>query len=356
MKSRLKLKIFLVFSLALLVAGGWFAKDIMTPYQGYGGEAIVEIPPGTGIRTAAGSLQQGGMLEYRRPFLILYMLLRPWHGIQAGEYLFDRPLRPWDVYWKLIHGEVRHYPLTIPEGFDIFDISRTVSQQLSIPEADFMEVARDASLIRNLDPEAETLEGYLFPDTYHFSRQTTARDVAKTIVDRFRKVLEELGPTVGKDSTNLRKIITMASLIEKETDKGSERALVSGVFHNRLRLGYPLQCDPTVVYAARLNNRDVGVIRQSDLDFDSPYNTYRRRGLPPGPICNPGRDAIRATLEPAEGNYLYFVSDNHGGHVFSRTGAEHARAVADYRRELRRQAAERAERKQEGSQSSSRGE
>jgi UPF0755 protein len=187
-----------------------------------------------------------------------------------------------------------------------------------------------------LDPAAPSLEGYLFPDTYRFPRRVTADTVIATMILRFRHVLQsrfhdETVPRLG----NLHSVVTLASLVEKETPDPAERPVVAGVFTRRLEKGMLLECDPTVIYAARLAHRPIGIIRESDLNFDSPYNTYRHAGLPPGPIANPGEIALRAAFHPASGNTLYFVSNNHGGHVFSRTLAEHQHNVARYRREKR---------------------
>ena len=350
MRDALQLRLILFGVLACLLVVGWTFWELLRPYKAYPGEVVVEIRPRTGVKLMASQLQNRGVLAHRRPFLVLYALMRPWHGIQAGEYLFGEPMRPWDVYWKLVAGEVRYYPVTIPEGMDIFDVAKAVAHELPIPEPEFLEVARDVSLIRDLDPEADSLEGYLFPDTYHFARHSQAQAVARTMVSRFRAVLADFRPLPGKTGMGLRETIILASLVEKETGREGERPLISGVFRNRLRRRVLLQCDPTVIYAARLNDRYVGVIRQSDLDYDSAYNTYRYAGLPPGPICNPGLRSIRAALEPADTDYMYFVSDGRGGHVFSSTGSQHVRAVARYRRAMRLQAAARATRKKEVSQ------
>ena len=337
----MKLRLILFGVLACLLLGVWTVWELLSPYKAYPGEVVVEIVPRSGVKMIANQLQNQGVLAHRRPFLVLYSLMRPWHGVQAGEYLFRDPLRPWDVYWKLVSGEVRYYPVTIPEGMDIFDVAKAVARKLPIAELEFLKAARDVSLIRDLDPEADSLEGYLFPDTYHFARHSTPQEVARTMVSRFRAVLAEFWPLLEKSGMGLRETLILASLVEKETGKGEERALIAGVFRNRLHLGYLLQCDPTVIYAARLNDRYAGIIHQSDLDFDSPYNTYRSQGLPPGPICNPGLKSLRAAVHPAQTDYMYFVSDNEGGHIFSQTGKKHNRAVIQYRQE-RRQAAQRA--------------
>ena len=332
----MKRRLLLFAVLATLLIAGWIVWELRSPYQGYSERVIVEIRPRTGVKVIASRLRREGVLAYRRPFLILYSLLRPWHSLKAGEYEFKGPLRPWDVYWKLVSGDVYYYPVTVPEGMDIFEVAKAVSRQLPIEEEEFLKVANDPSSIRDLDPEATSLEGYLFPDTYRVSHYSNARVVARAMTDRFRQVLDGgVRKKLEASGMTLREALTLASLVEKETGRGEERPLIAGVFRNRLRRRSLLQCDPTVIYAARLNGRykGMGIIRRSDLAFDSPYNTYLYPGLPPGPIANPGLKAIEAALEPADVKYLYFVSDNQGGHVFSRTLNEHLRAVRHYRRD-----------------------
>ena len=227
------------------------------------------------------------------------------------------------------------YPVVIPEGSDRFDIARILAERMAIDPDDFLRRTEQTSLIHDLDPGAPTLEGYLFPDTYRFPRRVTADTVIATMVARFRHVLQtkfhdEMVPGAG----DLHSVVTLASLVEKETPDPAERPVVAGVFTRRLEKGMLLQCDPTVIYAARLADRPIAVIRVSDLNFDSPFNTYRHDGLPPGPIANPGESSLRAAFHPASGDALYFVSNNHGGHVFSKRLAEHQRNVARYKQEL----------------------
>jgi UPF0755 protein len=271
--------------------------------------------------------------------------------LRAGEYLFDRPLRPIDVWRKLVQGDVYLHPVIIPEGSDRFDIARILNLRLGIDPVQFFRVTEQAVAIQDLDPRAVSLEGYLFPDTYRFPRGVSAEAVVITMLTRFRHILathfanQGLSPTPdsprqlgrgagGGGTRGWHDVITLASLVEKETPEASERPLIAGVFERRLERGMALQSDPTVVYAARLDHRSVGLITQSDLEFDSPYNTYRHSGLPPGPIASPGEASIRAALHPTVGDALYFVANNHGGHVFARTLAEHQRNVSRYRREV----------------------
>jgi UPF0755 protein len=319
----------------ILVSLGWAARELYRPYRGYSGAVIVILEPGARATQAASLLLERGVLRSRWPFLLRYMLGRPRRGLKAGEYLFDRPLRPIDVYRKLVVGDVYLHAVIIPEGSDRYDMARILRQQFGIDPEEFLRATEQSSAIHDLAPQAVTLEGYLFPDTYRFPRGVTAASVVAAMLARFRHVLDSrFFPDVRPQPAKLHQVITLASLVEKETPAPSERPVVASVFARRLKKGMPLQCDPTVVYAARLNRRPIGLILTSDLEFDSPYNTYRYAGLPPGPIASPGEASIRSALNPSEGDFLYFVSNLHGGHIFSRTLAEHQRNVARYRREV----------------------
>jgi len=328
----------------LLIAGlvlvGWEVRELFRPYQGYSGSVIVSLDPGTRAPQAARLLVSRGVLAHQLPFLSLHALARLRRlRIKAGEYLFDRPLRPVDVYRKLARGDIYLHTVVIPEGSDRFDTARILHQQMGIDPAAFLRLAADPTPIRDLDPKAPSLEGYLFPDTYRFPRGVTAERVVDAMLARFRHVgASRLGDDFRQSPLTLHEAITLASLVEKETPQASERPLIAGVFARRLERGLNLQCDPTVVYAARLRSRSGDAdpadtpITESELQLDSPYNTYRNPGLPPGPICNPGEASIRAALAPAEGDSLYFVSNAHGGHVFAKTLAQHQRNVAAYRK------------------------
>jgi len=328
-------RLLIAFAALLLVGLAWTWRELYRPYRGYTGNLILLLEPGTHASQAAMMLVEQGVLARRWPFLLRYWLGRPVHTIKAGEYLFDRPLRPTDVYRKLVQGDIYLHAVVIPEGSDRFDMARILQRQLDLNPEEFLRVTEQVAAIRDLDPQARTLEGYLFPDTYRFPRGVTAAAVVLTMLARFRHVLDSrLPPDLPPSPGKLHEVITLASLVEKETPTPSERPVVAGVFARRLEKRWPLQCDPTVIYAARLNHRPIGPITQRDLEFDSPYNTYRHAGLPPGPIASPGEASIRAALSPAAGNFCYFVSNNHGGHIFSRTLAEHQRNVALYRREV----------------------
>ena len=330
-----------VFILLLLLVGAvWVAALALRPFRGYTDSVIVKIPAGAGARTAARILSSRGVLRTSLPFIALYALGRPRRRtLKAGEYLFDHPLSPRQVYWKIVRGEVYYHLVVIPEGSDRFDMARIFHDKLSFDPRKFLLTTDDPRLIRDIDPQASTLEGYLFPDTYRFPASTTPASAVQTMLSRFRQVMaSRIGPQLNGRS--LHDVLTLASLVEKETPDPAERPQVAGVFVRRLDRGMLLECDPTVVYAARLYAESSHAqvpgpapITADELNSTSPYNTYRHSGMPPGPICSPGEASIEGALHPASGDALYFVSNFHGGHVFASTLAEHNRNVARYRKQ-----------------------
>ena len=263
---------------------------------------------------------------------LLVRTVQPRATLQAGEYRFDAPETPWAVFRKIRRGEIFFEELTVPEGSNLFDIAGILDQKDTARSEDFLKAAADPTMIRDLDPNAPDLEGYLFPSTYRVTHKTTAEQLCRLMISEFRKQWATLA--TSDKGTDLHRIVTLASLVEKETAVPAERPLVAAVFTNRLRLGMALQCDPTTVYAALLENRYRGVIHRSDLASANPYNTYAHVGLPPGPIANPGLTALQAALQPAQADFLYFVAkpDRSGSHHFSSSLEEHARAVGDYRK------------------------
>jgi UPF0755 protein len=315
-----------VLVIAVILAAAWLAYGLLLP-TGPAEEKLVQVRPGSSAHHIAADLQAAGIIRNQRAFLLWHFL----HGrkpLKAGEYAFDHPARLGEVYDRIARGDILVRALVIPEGFNMFDIAAAVESAGLGKREDFLQEARtEAALVRDLDPQARSLEGYLFPDTYHFTRTQSAHDIAAAMVHRFRQAAREAG--LNQDVHN---IVTMASIVEKETSVAEERPVVAGVFYNRLAKQMALATDPSVIYAALLNNRYRGAIYQSDLHFDSPYNTYLNPGLPPGPISNPGRASLQAAMHPASTDYLYFVSDNQGHHKFSRTAGEHARNVTAYRR------------------------
>ena len=323
--------------LVCLVAAAWVTRDFYQPYQGFSGRVVLEVPTGTSAISVADLLVVHGVLAQPWPFLARTWIGRARHQrLKAGEYLFDRPLRPKDVYRKLVLGDIYLHQVVVPEGSDRFDIARILAGTMAINPDDFLRRTEQTALIHDLDPQAPTLEGYLFPDTYRFPRGVSADTVISTMVARFRHVIHtRFRDELASGSDDLHMTVTLASLVEKETPDPAERPIVAGVFMRRLAKNMLLQCDPTVIYAARLAGRPIETIRTRDLNFDSPYNTYRHAGLPPGPIANPGEESLRAAFHPADGDALYFVSNNHGGHVFAKTLAEHQNNVQRYRRQSR---------------------
>ncbi len=312
----------------LLFAGGLLLYRLETAYQGFPGETFVEIPHGTSSGGIATLLADAGVVRSRWDFLAARFFARA-RVLQAGEYRFNHPDTPVDVARRIARGDVFYYELVIPEGRNIFDIGAAAEQLGLFREQDFVEAARDPSSIRDLDPKAPSLEGYLFPNTYRLSRTTTPEKLCRIMTTRFREVWNGLHTTSGVHET-----VTLASMVEREGKVAEERPAIAAVFENRLRIGMKLDCDPTTIYAALLRNAYRGTIYRSDLESDNPYNTYQHAGLPPGPIANPGLASIRAVLQPADSAALYFVlrPDGSGEHQFSNTIAEHEIAVAKYRR------------------------
>ncbi len=313
--------------------GYWQHFLFEAPYQGYLEESrIFRVAPGAQAARVAADLEQAGVVPLARVFLWRLERQELSRRIQAGTYRFDRPLALDEVIRTLVEGRVASVTVTLPEGWaSVRMFARLEAAGLGASRR-YLEIWRDAGRVRDLDPAADSLEGYLFPDTYRFPLDADEHAVIEAMLARFRAVA---APALAEAAAGpaRRQALTLASLVEKETGAPEERPLVASVLANRLRRGMPLQCDPTVIYAEWLDRGGWdGEIHRSDLRRDSPYNTYRRKGLPPGPICNPGLPAIRAALRPAETGYLYFVSRNDGHHVFSEDLRAHNRAVRKYQR------------------------
>jgi UPF0755 protein len=308
----------------------WFAWAALLPLQP-SQTTFVLLRPGWSTRHIARDLQQQGVIRSSAAFLMV-QYVKGLHTLKAGEYKFDQPANALDVWSRLVRGDVYARTVVVPEGFNMYDIAAAVEQAGLGPASDFLTAARsDIFLVRNIDPDAKSLEGYLFPDTYQFTRIDTAHDIAAAMVHRFRQEAQKIGLLGNAD---MHRIVTMASIVEKETADPKERPLVAGVYYNRLGRNMALAADPSVIYAALLAGRYRGTIYASDLQFDSPYNTYKFPGLPPGPIANPGVASLQAAMHPAHTDFLYFVSDNKGHHRFARDLQEHARNVAAYRRSV----------------------
>jgi UPF0755 protein len=293
---------------------------------------FVEIPAGTGARAMAQKLTAAGVLRGSLPFLAWHATRPTRPKLKAGEYRFEGALDFRDVYRKIARGEIYYHPVSVPEGYNMFDIAAAVERAGLVKAGAFLAEARNPALIADMAPEARSLEGFLFPDTYLFQRRTTPHEMVAAMTGRFRQVYRDLAKNDPPLKDRVLAVTTIASLVEKETGKPEERPLVAGVFRNRLQIRMPLQCDPTVVYAALLEGMYRGTIYASDLRRGSPYNTYVNSGLPPGPIANPGRASLEAAARPAQTGFLFFVADANGGHIFARSLAEHNRHVSDYRK------------------------
>lgn len=321
-------------ALVVMIAGALVACWLVfAPYQGFSGETFVDIARGTGSRAIAGQLRSAGVLRSSAAFTLVRMI-RPRSRLEAGEYRFSAPDSAWHIFDRLVRGDVFYYELTIPEGSNMFDIADAVDQLGFLKARDFLKVARNPAPIRDLAPKAPTLEGYLFPSTYRVTRQTTVEQLVRLMLAEFRRQWAKLNPASG---TDVNATVTLASLVEKETAVAQERPVVASVYRNRLRINMALDCDPTTIYAALLENRYRGTIYKSDLESTNAYNTYKHAGLPPGPIANPGAASLNAALHPANTEWLYFVRkpDSTGSHAFTATLAEHDKAVLAYRRAQR---------------------
>ena len=325
-------RILIVLGLLILLAAVLSLAGVMyltqESYRGFQNATFVKLDRGTGTAEIGKVLAQAGVIRY--PWQIWIERLRqPSAKIQAGEYRFNQPAKPGEVYARLARGDIYFFEFTVPEGSNIFDIAASLDQQGIMSAADFQNAASDPALIHDLAPNAPSLEGFLFPSTYRLSHSTTAPELCKQMTDTFRKQWRRAGGA----NANAQETVTLASLVEKETGVAEERPLVAGVFANRLRQGMKLECDPTTIYAALLENRYRRVIHKSDLASQNPYNTYQHTGLPPGPIANPGLASIEAALHPAETNYLFFVAKPEGGgHNFSTDLRAHNQATKAYRK------------------------
>jgi UPF0755 protein len=320
--------LFLIFSYAV----GGAAWLVLAPY-GPETETIVELAPGSSALHMGRQLESAGVVRSR----YLFDLMRWWKRgtLKAGEYRFDHPASVAQVYSRIIRGDVYTKAVVIPEGASLFEIAARLEQAGFGDRKDFLAgAAKQVNLIADLDPRATSLEGYLFPDTYHFPRKFGTAQICATMVRRFRAVAAQIGL-----KGNLHQVVTLASLVERESALDAERPLVASVFENRLSKKMALMTDPAVIYGLELDGRWRGAIYQSDLKFDTPYNTYLHAGLPPGPVANPGLKSLKAAMQPAKSDYLYFVAagaDPQGGSLFSRTIEEHNRNVAGYRQAVKK--------------------
>ncbi|MGC2171623.1 MAG: endolytic transglycosylase MltG [Candidatus Sulfotelmatobacter sp.] len=342
--------------IAVFAVAGWFAWAVFTPAEP-AGPTFVMLHPGYSTRRIASELKSAGVIRTEDAFILWHYIHRR-RSLQAGEYLFEKPANIIDLQKRLRRGDVYVHTVVIPEGFTMFDIACAIEAAGLGPAQDFLKVAQsDTALIADIAPGAPSLEGYLFPDTYQFSRIQSMRDMAAAMVKQFRQVARQIGlietppQDVGARASNppaasppgtppqtnpgLERTVIVASIIEKETAVPEERPLVASVYYNRLAKKIALDADPSVIYAELLAGTYTGALHHDDMRFNSPYNTYIHAGLPPGPIGNPGKSALEAAMHPAQSDYYYFVADAQGRHRFARTIEEHDRNVAAYRRAMR---------------------
>jgi len=320
-----------VLFLVVLCAAGAAGWLVLAPF-GPETETFVEVAPGTSAVRIGKQLEAEGIVRSRYAFDLVRSVKRG--TLRAGEYRFDHAATVVEVYARIARGDVYTKTVVVPEGANLFDIATRLEQAGFGTQQEFLTAARQTRLVADLDPGAKSLEGYLFPDTYHFGRRTTPEQIASAMVKRFRTAAEEIGL-----KENVHRVVTLASLVERETAVQEERPLVASVFENRLSKKMPLMTDPSVIYGLELQRLWRGSIYASDLKRDTPYNTYLHAGLPPGPVANPGMRSLRAAMEPAQTDYLYFVAagDNPQGHsIFANTLEEHNRNVAEYRHALKK--------------------
>jgi UPF0755 protein len=323
----------LVAACATGAAGTYLMYSRMhAPFRGYSGsELLVDIPPGEGTRAIGERLTSAGVVPDALTFRLALKVSGNARALKAGEYRFDHPMSMLEVIDKIARGDVHLLSVTFPEGLTIGEMAAIFEARGFGPASAFISAAKDASAIQALDPAAIDLEGYLFPDTYALPRQTPASRAVRAMVERFQEVLTpQIRAAAEARGLTVRQLVTLASIVEKETARGDERPLVAAVYANRLKIGMGLQSDPTVIYALERGGTFAGNLRRDDLRVDSPYNTYRYPGLPPGPIAAPGKASLEAAADPAEVDYLYFVSRNDGSHEFGRTLDEHNRNVQKY--------------------------
>lgn len=339
-----KARVLAVLFLLLLAVGGggylYFQQQLRVPHSSSATGKTVEIPAGLGVRGVVKLLRDKDIIANENLALAYIALSGNRRGLKAGEYVFDKPMTIPEVIGKLFRGEIYLRRFTVPEGLTVAEIAAAWEAQGFGKTEEFAQAAADSgSLVQDLEGgEKASLEGYLFPETYSFPSRTTARKAIETMVGRFRVVLEQLKKSVPQENwpLSVRETLILASLVESEARVDSERELIASVFMNRIKKNALLQCDPTVIYALERANKYRGNLLSVDLKFDSPYNTYKYPGLPPGPISNPGRRSLEAAAKPAATNHYFFVRTTEGRHAFSDTLAAHNRAVTAYRAMVRK--------------------
>lgn len=330
LKKMILAVVILVIIAVLLLALDFYLK-VFTPYQGFDTPVTLRITKGLSVSAIGKLLQKNGIIANYNYFRIYYRFLAKKKNFKSGEYRFDRPLSVKEVIEMLQEGKVLLHKVTIVEGLTIPEIAAYLSQTIGINRQDFINHAKSVHLLQGLDPQADDLEGYLFPDTYMVDSSITAEGMVNLMVEKFKENFTQSMKWRAEElNLSIREVITLATLVEKESASKEERFLISSVFHNRLRIGMSMGCDPTIIYALKRDNRYSGKLGWAELKYDSPYNTRLYRGLPPGPICNPGYSSIEAALYPENTKYLYFVAKDPHSHYFSATLDEHNRAVRKY--------------------------
>lgn len=321
-----------IFLVVVLAAGGGVAWLVQAPVTPPANTSLL-LRPGYSTRRIAAELKKAGVIRSAVAFR-LWRGLHPKRSLKAGEYRFENAASFPQVYDRIARGDIYFHVVTIPEGYTMFDVAKAMEDAGLGSAADFLHVAQtQTQLISDLAPQATSLEGYLFPNTYEFTRTQSMPEMVAMMVHQFRQVAQQIGLTSGLNS-DVPKVVIMASIVEKETASPEERPRVAGVYYNRLAQKMALDADPSVIYAELLDGTYRGSLHHADMAVNSPYNTYRFPGLPPGPIGNPGRSSLEAALHPDPTDFLYFVSDGNGRHRFARSLEEHNRNVAAYRRSL----------------------
>jgi len=362
-------KISWLILVAIVGTAGWLAWALLMPVRPTG-QTFVMLRPGFTTHHIASELKRAGVIRSEKAF-VLWHYFHHKRSLKAGEYLFEKPANILDVQKRLRRGDVYFHTVVVPEGYTMFDIARTIEEAGIGSAQDFLKVARsDTDLIADIAPGARSLEGYLFPDTYEFSRMMSMEEMAAAMVCQFRVVAKQIGLITGesgeavasgsrrsghvcgvvmiqvrdaKDTpsisseeiSDVQRTVIMASIVEKETAVAEERPMVASVYYNRLSKNIALDADPSIIYAELLSGTYQGALHHADMQFSSPYNTYRHAGLPPGPIGNPGRSALEAAMHPAQSEFYYFVADAQGHHRFARTIEEHNKNVVAYRQAMR---------------------
>jgi UPF0755 protein len=350
-------KIVWLILIAAVAAAGWLAWAVLTPVEP-SGQTFVILRPGYSTHRIATELKTAGVIRSEEAFVLWHYVHRK-RSLKAGEYLFDKPANIIEIQKRLRRGDVYFHTVVVPEGYTMFDIASAIEAAGLGPAEDFIRVAQsDTALIADIAPGAHSLEGYLFPETYEFTRMMGMHDMAAAMVKQFRQVAHQIGlisgPTLiasresqstaprdpapgenARQNNDVERIVTMASIVEKETAVAEERPLVASVYYNRLNKNIALDADPSIIYAELLAGTYQGALHHADMQFRSPYNTYRYAGLPPGPIGNPGRSSLEAAMHPAQSDYYYFVADAQGHHRFAHSLEEHNKNVVAYRRAMR---------------------